>query len=57
MHIDPTHHLHIDKITRGVNLHVTLTLEYSIAIESWMDAYRKTLVGTTCHSNYETCID
>ena len=56
MNIDPAHRLNVDKITRGVNLHVTPNL-YSIAIESWMDAYRKTLVDTMCHSNYETCID
>ena len=28
-YVDPTHRLHVDKITRGVHLHVTPNLKYS----------------------------
>ena len=29
-YVDPTHHLHVNKITRGVHLHVTPNSKYSI---------------------------
>ena len=29
IYVDPVHHLHIDKITHGVHLHVTPNLKYS----------------------------
>ena len=57
MHIDPMHHLHVDKITRGANLHVTPNLRVLHSHQMRMDTYRKTLVTTTSYNNYETCID
>ena len=57
LHIDPAHHLHVNKMTHGAHLHVTPNPKYSRAIASWIDAHREMHVVTTSHKYIGTCID
>ena len=52
LHVDSTPGPHRYDMILGCDV-----MSSSELCSSWMDAYRKMLVDTMCHSNYETCID